>query len=45
MQASSAFPLLNQVQEWLLWANTQLSPLRDDKLMQVLQICAWNEMC
>lgn len=24
-----------QVQEWLLWANTELSPLHDDKLMHV----------
>eukprot|EP00983_Pelagomonas_calceolata_P012935 413052-Pelagomonas_calceolata.AAC.1 len=23
-----------QVLEWLLWANTQLSPLRDDKLVE-----------
>lgn len=29
-----------QVQEWLLWANTQFSPLRDDKLMLVGERCS-----
>ena len=35
----ATFAVCLQIQEWLLWASTELTPLSDDKLAQVVPAC------